>query len=201
MPDGGICMATKRFIWRRCMTFHFRRRLASLIGDSNPISISMKTRDPDSGRILARRLPSRWDKEMIMLGQTPSSGLSIAQKSEIFDAAMREELNDASAYWYDHPFRDPAAESRLALHCAAAFETAPQDFAPQYSSWLDRQLVNFIRDRYVTRETIEELQAPPHLERVGAAPTMPNVKDKILSLLEGWGEAMRRCSLVFHPEI
>ena len=208
MPDGANYMALERFIWRRGMTFHFRRRLDSLIGDSNPISISMKTRDPDRARILARRLASRWDKETIMLGQTPSWGLSIAQKSEIYKAAMHEELNDATAHWYTHPFLDPVAESRLALHYAAAFDTARQDLAPQYSpspasslSGLDPVLVNFIRDGYVTWETMEKLQAPPHLERVGAAPTMPNVKDATLILLAGWGEARRRCSLVSHPQI
>jgi integrase len=208
MPDGAIYMAIERFIWRRGMTFHFRRRLDSQIGDSNPISISMKTRDPDRARILARRLASRWDMETIMLGQTLSWGLSIAQRSEIYKAAMREELDEATAHWFDHPFLDPAAESRLALHYAAAFDTARQDFASQHSSSsrsslseLNHQLVNFIRDGYVTRDTMEELQAPPHLERVGAAPTMPNVKDAILIILAGWGEARRRCSLVSHPEI
>ena len=177
MPDGANYMALERVIWQRGMTFHFRRRLDSLIGDSNPISISMKTHDPDRALILAHRLAFRWDKETIVLGQTPSSGLSIAQKSEIYKAGTREELNDATAHWYDQPFLDPAAERRLALHYAAAFDTARQDLAPQYSSsaapslfGLDPLLVNFIRDGYVTWETMEQLQAAPHLERVWQLP-------------------------------
>ena len=51
MPDGAIYMAIDRFIWRRGMTFHFRRRLDSRIADSNPISISLKARYPDRTRI------------------------------------------------------------------------------------------------------------------------------------------------------
>lgn len=52
-------MASQPFLWLRGRTYHFRRRVPFGSSVANPISISMKTRDPDRACILARRLAAR----------------------------------------------------------------------------------------------------------------------------------------------
>ena len=121
-------MAIERFIWLRGMNFYFRRRIARQNACCRPISISMKTRDPDRARVLARRLASRWDMEMTMLEHSFEAPMTAAQRSQIFKMAMAEELTLATAQSLYRSTFDDAQEKRRARIFAAAYDEERQRY-------------------------------------------------------------------------
>jgi hypothetical protein len=201
-------MALDRYIWRRGQTFHFRRRLDFRIGESNPISISMKTRDPDRARILARRLASRWDMEMTMLGQSFTQPMSASQRSQIFKMAMVEELTLASAHSLDRATFNDAEEKRRARIYAAAYDEERQRYvrgsAPTLWDSLDeddRKIAEKFHSVYVSRQATERRIMPDYVEKLGIGVSEANLFDAIKTHYSGLIEGQQRSAFLAHPEV
>lgn len=112
-------MASQPFLWLRGRTYHFRRRVPFGSSVANPISISMKTRDPDRACILARRLAARWDAETMYASST--SHLTLQQRTQIFRDALADELALATAHTMDGTVLDRTQEERRAKIYSAAY--------------------------------------------------------------------------------
>ncbi len=87
-------MAFYPFVWLRGRNYHLPRRVPFGSSAKNPISISLKTRDPDRARILARRLAARWDSEATHMSSI--NHLTLDQHSTIYrDTSERLAPNGA----------------------------------------------------------------------------------------------------------
>lgn len=201
-------MGLATFIWQRGHTFHFRRRLAFRIGPSNPISLSMKTRDPDRARSLARRLAARWDREMEMLERRRTEVLTPVQKARIIRSALEDELAIATGHWLDVETLDPETETRRAKLFAAAYDRERQRHALIPGSSLfdklgeaDQKAALGFSDIYISKARDEKILAHEYLKEVGAAPTELNYRDALLAIYAGRKEAQLRSGYMAHPEV
>lgn len=201
-------MGLDTYIWRRGKTFHFRRRIIRQNGDDRPISISMKTRDPDRARNLARRLAARWDRETEMFNGAHTQLMTPRQKAEIIRAAMEEELVIATGHWLDVPIHDPVAEERRSRVLAAAYDLERQRHAvmqgPSIADELDeadRKIAERFGDLFISRQNDQRFLAHAYLERVGAARTQANYREALLAMYSGRREAQLRSGFIAHPDV
>lgn len=201
-------MGLDTYIWRRGKTFHFRRRITRQNGDYRPISISMKTRDPDRARVLARRLASRWDMEMTMLEHSFAAPMTAAQRSQIFKMAMAEELMLATAHSLDRSTFDDAEEKRRARIYAAAYDEERQRYVRGAKPTLwdnldeeDQKIAEKLHGVYVSRHTTERRIMPDYIEKLGIGVSEGNLFDAVKAHYSGKIEAQQRSAFLADPAV
>lgn len=201
-------MASQPFLWLRGRTYHFRRRVPFGSSVTNPISISMKTRDPDRACILARRLAARWDAETMYASST--SHLTLQQRTQIFRDALADELALATAHTMDGTVLDRTQEERRAKIYSAAYRDTAARIAANGNAAAPDHLDGLTATEADTAHLFRRMFADQDALTAGArdllgtlglpcAPAL--IRDVILARLAGMIEAQDRSALITRPEV
>ena len=201
-------MASQSFVWLRGRTYHFRRRVPFGSSVANPISISMKTRDPDRASVLARRLAARWDAEVMYASSV--SHLTLQQRTQIFRDALADELALATAHTMDGTVLDKAQEERRAKIYSAAYRDTSYRIAANGRAAASDYFKGLTATETEAAHLFQQLFADQDALKAGARDLLGTlglpcaaalVRDVILARLAGMIEAQDRSALITRPEV
>ena len=203
-------------VHRRGARYHFRRRWPSALGEVRPITIPLKTSDPDFARKRAARVAVRWDEVIGMFEPDDLSARGVLRPAEmaaVMNGALEHEVSCAVAGYLD-PNVDVETAKRSHTTLSKAYQLAAR--LPAGTETLPMTEITALQKEGATEQDIRHIclamrafAAPGAVERaamklLGAAdaPVNPStVRDAAKLVLKGRAEAQDRAFHYSSPAV